>query len=76
MSRRRRRGGGGRAPARQPVLHEALVDADLLYQLLENDEEQRDEPQQHELYKLTEMRATVTGKHIIEMHKRRAHDRR
>jgi hypothetical protein len=31
------------------VLHEALVDADLLYQVLEHDEQQRDEPQQHQL---------------------------
>jgi hypothetical protein len=46
------------------VLHEALVDVDLLYQLLEDDEEQRDEPQQHELYKLTEMshRYSLTGR--------------
>lgn len=57
----RRRGGGVPAPgpARQPVLiHEALVDADLLYQVLEDDEQQRDEPQQHELYRLKEMQHT------------------
>ena len=35
--------------ARPPVLHEALVDADLLYQVLEDDEQQRDEPEQHQL---------------------------
>lgn len=51
------RGGGARTPARHPMLHEAVVDADLLYQVLGDDEEQRDEAQQHELYKSTEMHA-------------------
>jgi hypothetical protein len=39
---------GGRE-ARQPMPHEALIDADLLYQVLGHDEHQRDEPQQHQL---------------------------
>ena len=44
---RRRRAGGWEA--RQPVPHEALIDANLLYQVLGHDEHQRDEPQQHQL---------------------------
>lgn len=39
----------GAPAARQPALHEALVDADVLDHVLEDDEQQRDEPEQHQL---------------------------
>jgi hypothetical protein len=50
---RRRR--AGCREARQPVPHEALIDADLLYQVLGHDEHQRDEPQQHKLCSIVKL---------------------
>lgn len=58
-----RRRAGGRltagAPARQPVLHEALADAYLLYHVLEHDEQQWDEPKQHQLCRPIQANAQI-----------------
>jgi uncharacterized membrane protein YccC len=55
------------APARQPVAHEALGDAYPLYRLLEHDEQQRDEPQQHQLYGSHRQEMYIRKKNFFEL---------